>query len=460
MAVRSGAGTGVVVSLVVFVLTTVFLLVLTIVFYAGKSKETELKAAAESTLATYIKPNQRNVDAFKAFEAAAKSEGKSVAEYLNARYSDLMTFVGGDPSGNLDTVKNEFRRFQLKENDTVRSRMQDMFRDLNARQTEIDGLSQQIKSLSAQISEKEAQINRLNEAHKQEVAAVEGRIASYRDAGEDYRKRLETALGELSRAKDSLRVQYESRIRELQEENDNISRERQRLIGRVQEFERRANETRVRGQNPSMLVDGKIIDAPGTNDEVFIDRGRKDRIVNGMTFEVYSEPSQIRLHPQTGEMPRGKASIQVRKVGETTSTCKITRMTPGQPVIKNDVIANAVYDPQYKFKFLMHGKFDIDGDGKPTETEAEYLRSMVVSWGGAVVMGDDLPGDLDFLVLGAEPPKPPPPPQDAPAAVIADWVRKNEANAKYHQLFNEAQNAQIPVLNANRFLILIGYTDR
>jgi septal ring factor EnvC (AmiA/AmiB activator) len=60
-----------------------------------------------------------------------------------------------------------------------------------------------------------------------------------------------------------------------------------------------------------------------------------------------------------------------------------------------------------------------------------------------------------FLTL-----KPPPPPTDASAIVIADWVRKNEANAKYHELFNQAREAQIPVLNANRFFILIGHVDR
>ena len=38
MAVRSGAGTGVVVSLVVFILTTFFLLILTIVFYSKQTK--------------------------------------------------------------------------------------------------------------------------------------------------------------------------------------------------------------------------------------------------------------------------------------------------------------------------------------------------------------------------------------------------------------------------------------
>ena len=50
MAIRSGAGTGVIVSLVVFVLTTVFLLVLSIVFYTGKVEQTDATDKARKDL--------------------------------------------------------------------------------------------------------------------------------------------------------------------------------------------------------------------------------------------------------------------------------------------------------------------------------------------------------------------------------------------------------------------------
>jgi hypothetical protein len=129
-------------------------------------------------------------------------------------------------------------------------------------------------------------------------------------------------------------------------------------------------------------------------------------------------------------------------------------------VVKGDVIANAVYDPAYKFKFLIHGKFDVDGDGKPSETEAEYLRSLVIEWGGTVVTGEEIPGDLDFLVLGVEPPNPPPPPANASDVVVSDFIKKRQAHDTYVNLYKQAREAQIPVLNANRFFILIGHTDR
>ncbi|MCI0366521.1 MAG: hypothetical protein L0219_21880 [Phycisphaerales bacterium] len=460
MAVRSGAGTGVVVSLVVFILTTVFLLILSIVFYAGKANEMEAKAGAESTLSAYVRPNQRNNDSFKAMEAAARAEGKSVTQYLTDRYDTLIGFAGGDSAGGIEKLKGDLARFNLKENETLRSKMQDMFRDLNARQEELTGMKTQLTSLTDQLAEKDALLKQTTESHQQEMNAVEGRIAGYRDLTEEYRKKLDEAIDELAQAKDAIRSRYEGRVTELQNETDRLGQDLVLMKSKLDQLERARAEAALRATHPGMLVDGKVVDAPSSNDQIFIDRGSKDRIVLGMTFEVYSDENQIRLNPQTGELPRGKASLQVMKVNETTSTCKVTRAVPGNPIIRGDVVANAIYDPTYKFKFLVHGKFDIDGDGRPTETEAEYLRSLVINWGGSVISGDDLPGDLDFLVLGAEPPKPPPPPDDASAVVIDDYVRKNEAHDRYNQLFRQAREAQIPVLNSNRFFILIGHTDR
>ncbi|MCI0631989.1 MAG: hypothetical protein L0Y44_15195 [Phycisphaerales bacterium] len=460
MAVRSGAGTGVVVSLVVFILTTVFLLILSIVFYAGKANEMEAKAGAESTLSAYVRPNQRNNDSFKAMEAAARAEGKSVTQYLTDRYDTLIGFAGGDSAGGIEKLKGDLARFNLKENETLRSKMQDMFRDLKARQEELTGMKTQLTSLTDQLAEKDALLKQTTESHQQEMNAVEGRIAGYRDLTEEYRKKLDEAIDELAQAKDAIRSRYEGRVTELQNETDRLGQDLVLMKSKLDQLERARAEAALRATHPGMLVDGKVVDAPSSNDQIFIDRGSKDRIVLGMTFEVYSDENQIRLNPQTGELPRGKASLQVMKVNETTSTCKVTRAVPGNPIIRGDVVANAIYDPTYKFKFLVHGKFDIDGDGRPTETEAEYLRSLVINWGGSVISGDDLPGDLDFLVLGAEPPKPPPPPDDASAVVIDDYVRKNEAHDRYNQLFRQAREAQIPVLNSNRFFILIGHTDR
>ena len=461
MAVRSGAGTGVIVSLVVFVLTTVFLLVLTIVFYSGKSKEMTDRDAAEKTLEKYAKKAERSSDQFKTFEGAASAAGsKSVAGYLLTRHEEAMTFGFGSPTTTVEQVKGELTKFNLKEGQSVKDKLQELGRDMTARQAEIEGLNTQLADAQAQIAEKEAQLKQEQETSSQMEANFASTIEGYKNSSDQYKKELDDAVAELKRARETNEANYMSQIRGLEDENDNVNREMQTLKGKLGELERRRNESIMRAQDPSTLIDAHVVDVPGTADEVFIDKGKRDRIVLGMTFEVYSDSNILASFAKTGDMPRGKASLQVTKVGDATSTAKITRRIPGQPVVRGDILANAIYDPKYQFKFLIHGKFDIDSDGKPTETEAEYLRSLVLDWGGTVVTGETLPGDLDFLVLGVEPPMPPPVPNDASQVVITDWLKKKQANDLYNLLFSQAREAQIPVLNANRFLVLIGHTDR
>ena len=108
-----------------------------------------------------------------------------------------------------------------------------------------------------------------------------------------------------------------------------------------------------------------------------------------------------------------------------------------------------------------YGQFDVDANGTPTHNEADYIRSRIIEWGGEVVEGDQLTGDLDFLVLG-----------DVPEYVFTElisknateqeinaMVRKREAYERYEELFQQAINAQIPVLNWNRFRLLTGDED-
>jgi len=459
MAVRSGAGTGVTVALVVFVVTTVCLLVMTIIFYAGRSEALQLKDESEQALADYVTDQQRNRDLFKTYESRAEQQRQSVAGYLNDQYQSTLAFV--DPAvPTLEQLKEKAQTMGVPGNQPLMRALQDTRSELRRKTGEIEGLQQQLQQREDRIADLQDQLEQTKQAHQQELNAVQGQIGEYRRAAEDYRNELQDTMDRMEQAIAQQKQQYEQRVNDLETEVDDLHQERAVLRARIDDLEEKISEERIQGKDPALLVDGRIIDLAGAEDEIYIDRGREDRIVLGMTFEVYDNEAALAAITQDSRLPRGKASIQVTKVGETTSTCKVTRSIPGRPVVRGDVIANAVYDPDYKFKFLVHGKFDTNGDGRPTESEAEFLRSVVVDWGGTVVTGNQIPGDLDFLVLGAQPPMPPPLPSDASAAMTRDWVRKREIVEQYNAMFRQAREAQIPVLNANRFMILTGYTNR
>ncbi|MCZ6836205.1 MAG: hypothetical protein O7G85_10560 [Planctomycetota bacterium] len=460
MALRSGAGTGVIVSLVVFIITTVFLLVLTIVFYGGLNNEKATRASAENDLKVYVTDSERNSDKFKQVEANAKSQGNlSVVRYLTRQMEETMQYVDGNPNTTLEVFQQNMAR-SVGENGVVKTYLSDLQRTLSTRETELDNANQQLQSQSNALAEKDTLMEDMRRQQQDEIDEVMQRIDALSQAAEDYRSRVDNLAQQLEQSRQDLRDQYEGEVSDLESEIENYSQDNAVLKSRLNELESKLDAERIKPHDPATLVDGLVIDTLRSADQIFIDRGRSNHIVRGMTFEVYDDPSSIRVNPRTGQLPRGKASMEVIEVQDISATCKITRSVPGRPVVRGDVIVNAVYDPDYVFKFLVHGKFDVDKDGRPTENEAEYLRTLVTDWGGEVVISDELPGDLDFLILGVEPPKPIDPPINAPDHVFDDWLRKNLAHEKYNQLKRQAQDAQIPSLSANRFLILIGHTER
>ena len=459
MAARVGAGTGVIVSLVVFVLTTVFLLVMTIVFYARQTDAIAAKAESEKKLEEYVTRAEQTSDAVKRIQGDATTSRQSVLGYNMGQYRELMSYAGGDPAMTLADLKASMGRYGVAEDAVVANYLAEMKRAVNDRTTEIEDLTARLEDARNQVAECNARLQQQETDHETELQQLTSQIATYRQSADDYKAEVDKLRDTMNEAIAKNRGDYEGQISDLQTEIDRLGQEAVVMRGRINEYETLLSNQKLRASDPSSMIDGRIIDVAGA-DQVFIDLGKKQRVVLGMTFEVFDHTSSIQVDQRTGELVRGKSSIQVIKVGDTTSTGKVLRSTPGRPIVRNDVIANAIYDKDYRFKFLVHGKFDIDGDGRATEEESNYLRSLVKEWGGVSVEGDELPGDLDFLILGVQPPLPAPPRPDAPQIEIEAWLAKRQAYEQYKNLQRQAMEAQIPVLNANRFLILIGFTQR
>ena len=207
------------------------------------------------------------------------------------------------------------------------------------------------------------------------------------------------------------------------------------------------------GADEFALVDGRVAGVNQAAGEVFIDLGFDDKVVLGMTFAVYSDARSIRPDA-SGEYPKGKATLEVINVGSESSSCRVLNEIRGNPVVKGDVIANAVYDPNKTYKFVVYGIFDANGDGRSTEAEAEDIKSVISSWGGQIA--DDLVGDIDFLVLGDKPRTGPPPPSGAPIEVVLEYQRLLNKATRYDDLLKQATVTSLPVLNQNRLYTLVG----
>jgi len=457
MAIRSTGGTGVLVALVVFVLTTVFLLVMTIVLYAGKD-EAQLKMnEAEARLAEFITASQRSDDTARALQQAASNERESLYGYLLKRGGDVAEFVSGNRSADLAAMR---AALEVPDDANLKDFMAGLRRQLKAKTDEGSGLGVQLGEAKKQRESLETELATARANARREAEAIRAEIASYRAASETLRDEVTDARSAIERTKEDREARHRSQVAQMQEEVDTLRADRSVLESRIAALQSKVDAMNIRPKDPAELVDGRIVAIdPGAN-QVFIDLGRRNRVVPGMTFEVYDDANAIGSTDGRGGTNRGKASVQVIRVDEGTSTAKIVRSTTGRPVVRDDVLANAVFDPDYRYRFLVHGKFDVDGDGKPSDSEADYLKSRIVEWGGEVSEGSSLTGDIDFLVIGVLPPMPAPLPPDASEAQTLAALELRNARDSYDRLFQQAVDAKIPVLNWNRFQVLTGGGSR
>src|SRR5262249_34203630 len=149
------------------------------------------------------------------------------------------------------------------------------------------------------------------------------------------------------------------------------------LKDRLSKLQAAKSDTIMKPAAEFSLVDGDIIGLTQGANQVTISRGRKDKIILGMSFAVYSDASAIKPDAKTGEYPRPKATTEVISIGDASSTCRITSETKGNPVVKGDVVANAIYDPNKVYTFLVYGNFDPSGAGVPGPAGAADIRAMI-----------------------------------------------------------------------------------
>jgi hypothetical protein len=457
MAIRSSAGTGVIVSLIVFVVLTILLLAGSILLWGQLETAKQDATKAATTLDDYATKAERNSAEW--LSPLKDASGRdSVIKYLYNQNQSLRQFAIGSPDGSLSDLDKTRTQLSLQSGQSLVDGLKDAQRRLGEMTSQITALK---SGMTAAEQSAQASDNRLQAAvqeRDQLLVAEATALQPYTKADERYQSEIEQATSNFQSMQTNTRDDMNHQINELQDEVDELTTQNKRLKGKNRVLKTSLNRDQLRAADPATLADGRILDVIGSGDHVYIDRGQNDQIVLGMTFEIYDSASQIRPD-KDGLEPRGKASIQIVKIGDASSTAKVTRRVKGQPILAGNVIANAVYDPNYQFKFLVHGVFDLDHDKNASEQEAEYLRERIERWGGVVVRGNEIPGDLDFLVLGETPNTPIQPFNSSSTQAMDEYRRLRTAADRYQSLLRDAQQAEIPVLNQNRLDILTGRTD-
>lgn len=327
-------------------------------------------------------------------------------------------------------------------------------------QAKIEELNKQLKdaqnSQALAIKEKDQVLadkdKQIADIRAQADAAIAS-AAEYRSSQESQLASIQTGFSaDISTATDSqqkLQAQLAAKDATLQKLQEDIDTLRDRLLGQRGE----TNDPIIR------RADGEIVRLPG-NGVVYINLGLGDQITPGMTFQVYDKIDGI---PELGDgvseenMPIGKASIEVTRVGATSSEARIIKQQPGMSLMQGDLLVNLVYDPNVKYNFFVYGNFDMDRNGVATPGDAEIVKRLVTQWGGKLT--DQVNVDTDFVILGAEPQIPEFTTEEMDPINTRLLAEAQTALDAYMELRKNARELNIPILNQNRFLYFVGYYD-
>ncbi len=454
MASPTGSSTGLLVSLVILALLTVGLFVTSVVFVAKVQRVTDELRSAENTMSDAIKAGEMN-DRWLTLKSRAGND--SVVTFLDTTLQSTMELASGRAGDTLEDLRT-------KMSDRVGNDAGSLIEAVASRDREIGRLEDTVASEQRQreriqqdLADTSERVADLQKRYDEALAKSEGVFDGYTGDIDIYHSDLTETVDSLTEEVARIQTDADQVIGALQDE---IGEKDQRVLvleDQLRSLRGEQREQRLGAKPEESHVDGSIIAIDATDNLVYIDRGMNDRLVIGLTFEVYDAGTAIRPDAN-GKYPRGKATVEVVRIDSGSSAAQILRTIPGNPIVDGDMIVNPVYDPNKTYSFAVYGNFDSNMDGSSTSQESQTIRAIIEEWGGELT--DDVSGDTDFLVLGTKPMLPPEPKPDDPAELIQRYLRIKRGVRKYDEMFDQAVQTGIPVLNQNRLFTLTGLHAR
>jgi hypothetical protein len=454
MAARSSTTIGFIIYAIIVHVVAFAMLVTSIILYGAKGKTEKELTTKQAEWNEIIRDSESETDSVRRLKAEASRGRMSLVSYLQTQLGGAMEIASGSDTESVETLRD---RMSDIDGGTTRS----MWRHIQARDEEIARLEIERERLGGQYTQvlgdlraEQDRVDGIQDDHRRTVDELETQLSSYRGEVDDYRDEVNETKKFMDERIDQIRTQLSDEITRLSDRIGELQAENAVLRDQVKKYQESRRTDILRPADEYALVDASVIGLEPITGNVIIGVGRRNKVILGMGFSVYAEPTAIRPDAATGAYPPGKATLEVIRVEDASSVCRVTRAVAGNPIVKGDVVANAIYDPNKTYKFLVYGNFDANRNGQHTPEEQRDVAALIAAWGGSLV--DDLSGDLDFLVLGSRPIVPPEPPVDAPIEVLQQYIRYRSAAERYDELFQQAESTSIPILNENRLYTLIG----
>lgn len=456
MAARTGVGIGMGITVAILGVASLGLFILSIVFLSKYQASQKSLQDANAALQDFVSADERQRDDIRSVVESARSGSprRSAVAYLQSNLEESMKRLTGSPRDTIERI-DERRR-------TAGIEGVPLFQALGDRAAEISRLNAQLtqadnerKTALANLNNEVQRRAQMEQSQRATLAALTQQADNYKSEVDELRARVDELSAIMDERVEKNRVQFEDTITGLRTQLNDANTQVQILQGQLDECRRSARGQTLRPGDEHALVDGEIIAVNSVANTVTINRGKKDKVPLGLLFAVYNNAAAI-TPDASGAYPRGKATLEVISVGEGSAQARIVPGSEikGNPVVKGDVVANALYDPKKTYKFVVFGNFDADNDRVSTPGERNAIVSMIQDWGGEVI--DNLAGNVDFLVLGERPVLPPKPGPEAPVEIIQQYMRLNSIVGEYDRFVQQAQATSVPILNQHRLFTLIG----
>lgn len=481
---QPGSRAGLITALVVFVVLFFFATVFFIYFMVERDKTAKELNDTRGKYARIATEGQLASDELSRvldLRNSPEYSNKTALDILLAQRDDLARAIVGSTATHDQAIK------ALKAaGEDARKKVEGVVVPTNSAINTIKTLSDEAAARLARIKEMEGQLAAATSQRQATVAQGQAQLAELQSQIEALNRKIvqeqeavRKAIQEKDKALADLDEQRKMDVSQGAEAANKLNQELAVVKAELAKMrrERDAARSKLMGLRPDTVgptvrqVDGKIVKI-AEKAIVYINLGSGQQITPGMTFTVYDRLIGVpQLTPEEQEqdlrlndgarllnLPEGKGSIEVVRVDEQSSECRIIRTSPGQQIVEGDVIANVVYDRHIKYAFCVYGRFDLDQNGVSSAADAEVIKRLIQSWGGRIV--DEVNVDTDFLVMGVEPEVP-----NFNAEELLDPINRNkweQAKAErdtYDKMRDRAQEYFVPVLSQNRFLHYTGYYD-
>jgi hypothetical protein len=453
---RSALPIGTIFLAFLFVIATAF----AIVFYLQVGKLRKQESAAKSRLELYVSPAAQSNPELSPLISAASPDRTVVAQLLK-QITELKQAISGTSApvsqivGVTGTANATLSAVGIQTGTPLITAIKKLGMRLAAAKKSADEYHALYRNYRRRFHGVEASFNANLAAMKRKLAEAETRVAALTTERNGLASQVAAQASNFQGQISAQQTKYVSDLRNQVVQSQQYKQELARKDMTISQLRATIAGSRPPSQGADAIeaqAAGKVLKVSSNGDLVYVNLGRADHISVGLSFAVYSAEEGV----GSGKHAGGKGSIVITKVGQYASVARITHVAHNQAIYPGDLIANPVYsrDLHRHYTFVVAGDFDVNGNGVPTAAGRRDIIRMIKSWGGKVV--NHLTSQTDFLVLGSPPSttvEPGTPSRDNSALA----QMQAQSLARYNSLQSRAQSLSIPVLDADRFLAMVGY---